>query len=198
MHRIALFPGLALVFALVLPGPASAQPAPSTDGDVREMVRSALSAAPRSVTDDATVVTRTMPPSNPDGEAAVLREGANGWVCMPDNPEVPGDSPACLDAPWREFLDALLDGSEPPRPASLGIGYMLRGDFPVSNRDPAATEPAPGNEWIADSGPHLMLLVPDPGMLEGLPTSPGNGPWVMWSDTPYAHVMVPVPGMPRH
>lgn len=35
------------------------------------------------------------------------------------------------------------------------------------------------------------MLVPDPAWLEGLPTSPGAGPWVMWRDTPYVHVMIP-------
>jgi hypothetical protein len=30
-------------------------------------------------------------------------------------------------------------------------------------------------------------------MLEGIPTDPsGGGPYVMWGDTPYAHIMVPV------
>lgn len=184
---------LATVPALLLAGGASAQS--GTDAD--EMIRSASSAAPLSVTEDATIVDRTMPPSD-GAEPTVLREGSNGWVCMPDNPDVPGDSPACLDGPWRDFLGALVAGEEPPAGETLGVGYMLRGDFPVSNLDPSATEPASDNEWIPDSGPHVMLLVPDRSLLEGLPTSPGDGAWVMWADTPYAHVMVPVPAMPRH
>lgn len=187
---------LAAVPLLLAAGAASAQSPPPSGGDADEMIRSATSAAPLSVAGEATIVDRTMPPSG-DGEPTVLREGSNGWVCMPDNPDVPGDSPACLDGAWRDFLGALVDGEEPPADGELGVAYMLRGDFPVSNRDPSATEPTPDNEWIADSGPHVMLLAPDP-VLEGLPTSPGDGPWVMWAGTPWAHVMVPVPGMPRH
>lgn len=187
----------AAVPLLLLGGEASAQSGPPSEAASEEMIRSASSAAPLSVTGDATIVDRTMPPSG-DGEPTVLREGSNGWVCMPDNPDVPGDSPACLDAAWREFLDALVDGEEPPAGDGLGVSYMLRGDFPVSNRDPSATEPTSDNEWIEDSGPHVMLLVPDADLLEGLPTSPGDGPWVMWAGTPWAHVMVPVPGMSRH
>lgn len=187
----------AAVPLLLLAGPVSAQTAAPPASDAEEMIRSASSAAPLSVTGNATIVDRTMPPSG-DGSATVLREGSNGWVCMPDNPEVPGDSPACLDAPWRGFLEALVAGEQPPAAQGLGIAYMLRGDFPVSNLDPAATGPEADNEWIPDSGPHVMLLAPDTEILADLPTSPGDGPWVMWAGTPYAHVMVPVPGMSRH
>lgn len=185
---------VALSLFLLAPSPAAAQ----SDTAEEEALRSALSAAPHSVTAEATIVGSMMPPSGEAEGKGVLREGSNGWVCMPDNPDVPGDSPACVDEPWRKFLEAFLDGEEPPELDGIGISYMLRGDFPVSNRDPSATEPTPDNEWIADSGPHIMIVVPDPDMLEGLPTSPGDGPWVMWGGTPYAHIMVPVPGMPRH
>lgn len=154
-----------------------------------DLIADALRAAPPSVTDEATVV---------DLQQNVLREGSNGWTCIPDDPEVPGDSPMCLDEPWLNFLTAYLGGADAPEISEVGISYMLRGDFPVSNTDPFATGPTPDNEWIENSGPHVMLVVPDPSTLEGLPTSPGDGPWVMWSDTPYAHVMIPVPGMPRH
>jgi hypothetical protein len=42
--------------------------------------------------------------------------------------------------------------------------------------------------------PHLMILVPDSRMLEGLPVTPdSDGPWVMWRNTPYVHIMVPMP-----
>lgn len=183
---------------LLVPGLASAQSGPPGDMDREAAVRSAMSAAPRSVTEDATIVDRTMPPSGTEGEVNVLREGSNGWICMPDNPDVPGDSPACIDATWGDFLDAFLAGEDAPEYEGIGISYMLRGDFPVSNRDPFATGPTSDNDWIPDSGPHVMLLVSDLALLEGLPTSPGDGPWVMWPGTPYAHVMIPVPGMPRH
>jgi hypothetical protein len=38
-----------------------------------------------------------------------------------------------------------------------------------------------------------MIVVPDAAALEGLPTHPDDGgPWVMYRDTPYAHIMVPI------
>jgi len=62
-----------------------------------------------------------------------------------------------------------------------------------SGPDPYATEPTPDNEWIANGGPHIMVLVPDLKMLEGIPTDPNyGGPYVMWRGTQYAHLMIPV------
>ena len=77
MHRFVL---LSLSCVLALPSPVEA-----------------LRAAPRSVTDEATVV---------DLQQNVLREGTNGWTCLPDDPAVPGDAPMCVDEPWLSFLGA--------------------------------------------------------------------------------------------
>lgn len=164
-----------LTLVATLPGAARAQ----SDA---ALIQSALSAAPASVSDGATVA---------DHDGRVVREGTNGWVCMPDDPQVPNNSPMCLDAPWREFMDAFMN-KRTPSFSGVGFGYMLQGDFPVSNTDPFATGPAPDNHWVVDSGPHVMMIASDEKLLEGLPTDPNNGgPWVMWKDTPYAHVMIP-------
>jgi len=41
-------------------------------------------------------------------------------------------------------------------------------------------------------GPHLMIIVPRE-MLQGITDDPhAGGPYVMWKDTPYAHIMVPI------
>lgn len=38
-----------------------------------------------------------------------------------------------------------------------------------------------------------MLIVPDPALLDGLPTDPqSGGPYVMWAGTPLEHVMIPI------
>ncbi len=43
-----------------------------------------------------------------------------------------------------------------------------------------------------------MVIVPDPATLAGLPTTPvGDGPYVMWAGTPYAHIMMPVADRPE-
>jgi ketosteroid isomerase-like protein len=74
----------------------------------------------------------------------------------------------------------------------VGISYMLAGDDCGSNIDPYAEGPTEDNERVV-SGPHLMVIVPDIELLEGIPTDPDNGgPFVMWKGTPYAHIMVPL------
>jgi hypothetical protein len=156
--------------------------APLAGQDREALIRNALSAAPSSVAEHATVM---------DFEHKVLRPGTNGWVCMPDDPAVPNNSPMCLDEPWLELIDAWINRRQPVI-RTIGIGYMLQGDLPVSNVDPFATGPTPDNQWLPDGVPHIMMVVPDPGILDALPTDSHNGgPWVMWKGTPYAHLMIP-------
>lgn len=177
MRPALLSPCLLLVLAH--PGALLAQ----HDGASRaELIRNALSAAPASVADAATVV---------DHQGQALRPGTNGWICMPDMPEVPNNSPMCLDEPWREVIDAWMKKRQ-PQISRIGISYMLQGDMPVSNTDPFATAPTRDNQWLAVGVPHIMVVLPDHSQLEGLSTDPNNGgPWVMWKGTPYAHIMIP-------
>jgi len=153
------------------------------------LIRNAMSAAPGSVATRATIM---------DGKHRILRAGGNGWICMPDDPSIPNNSPMCLDAQWLDFIDALMD-KRPPAVVRVGVGYMLQGDTPVSNIDPFASAPTTTNQWVANSGPHVMLIVPDPKTLQGIPTEPSSGgPWVMWKGTPYAHLMIPMGHMAQH
>lgn len=174
--------GLAL---LVLCGPAlSATP--------EEKIASAMSAAPASVSAAATVLDW---PDNMADPMPELRAGSNDWVCLPDMPASPGNDPMCLDEVWMGWLHAWMTKT-PPTTDRMGFGYMLQGGTPESNTDPYATGPADDNEWITEAVPHLMILVPDAAMLDALPHRHDNGgPWVMWRDTPYVHIMAP---MPRH
>jgi hypothetical protein len=179
---------LLLITVVLLGGMADEARGQAAGADRDALIRSASSAAPASVADRATMV---------DLQHNVLREGTNGIVCMPDDPAVPNDSPMCLDANWRELIDALMN-QRTPQFRGIGIAYMLQGDMPVSNTDPYASGPTADNEWVADAGPHIMMIVSEPSLLESLPTDPDNGgPWVMWKGTPYAHVMIPVPALPK-
>lgn len=180
-----------VVLLATLAAPAAAQEAQGAPrrahgatGTDRALIANALSAATASIAATATVVAH-------DGR--VLRKGTSDWVCMPDFPDVPNDTPMCLDAPWRSFMEALMQ-KRSPTVTRMGFGYMLQGDMPVSNTDPFATGPASTNEWIQHGDPHVMVLVPDQRLLDGLPTDPKNGgPFVMWRGTPFAHIMVPAP-----
>ena len=159
--------------------------------DREAKIQNAMSAAPPSIAEQATV--RDWPAED-GGEMAVLREGSGDWTCFPAMPTTPGNDPMCVDAPWLEWIDAWANKRE-PNITRMGFGYMLQdNDAPYSNTDPYATGPTPDNEWRPTDVPHLMILVPDEPMLEGLPTDPDNGgPWVMWRNTPYVHIMAPMP-----
>ncbi|HJN50352.1 MAG: hypothetical protein QGI68_08565 [Pseudomonadales bacterium] len=125
-----------------------------------------------------------------DWEGKVLREGSNGFTCLPTPPDMAGATPMCMDSEWMKWADA-WQNKKPYAPESLGISYMMAGDEGASNIDPYAEGPTDDNEWI-DEGAHLMILAPG-GLLDTFPTDPQNGgPYVMWKGTPYAHLMVPV------
>jgi hypothetical protein len=140
----------------------------------------AQSAAHPGISRNATIV---------DMDGTILKKGTNGWTCLPGT--LPGDKkPMCNDALWLEMMKA-IKSKAPFKADHIGISYMLQGDALVSNSSPYATDVKNGDVWVQE-GPHLMIIVPKE-MLKGLPTDPFNGgPYVMWKDTPYAHIMVPI------
>ncbi|WP_315917683.1 hypothetical protein [Vibrio fluvialis] len=126
-----------------------------------------------------------------DTDGTVLRKGSSHWHCMPGIPVMEGDAhPMCNDPVWTALLQAAAEG-KPFETDKVGFSYMLQGDALVSNESPAATDPNDGGVWV-EEGPHIMIVVPR-ALLEGISTDPYNGgPYVMWKDTPYAHIMIPV------
>jgi len=156
----------------------------AANADQAEM-DSAISAGPDSLTKNATIMRW-------NGE--VIREGTNGWTCLPDIPDDGGTNPWCVDASWQNLLDALTN-DEAPSYDKVGIAYMLAGDAPVSNITPTGKKE--DGDWVEGLKAHLMILVPDHAMFDNISTDPNNGgPWIMWPGTPYAHIMVPIDSYP--
>jgi hypothetical protein len=152
-------------------------------------IASAESAAPAAISHDATIAT-----IDAKGATKVLREGKNGWTCMPDSPATPGPDPMCMDANAAKWAMAWISHKPPPEGAT-GVMYMLEGGTDASNTDPYAQKPSGNNEWIS-TGPHIMI-VGSKEILAGYPSGakPNTAaPYVMWAGTPYAHLMVPVKG----
>ncbi|MGA9575428.1 MAG: hypothetical protein WBS20_15920 [Lysobacterales bacterium] len=152
------------------------------DGDLESQIAHARAAAPMAIGADATIVV--------DGK--VVSEGSNGWTCMPDT--MPGDRAAiCVDALWAEMMAAVV-AKTPFEATGLGISYMLLGEPPgsgVSNSTPYHEDPMHAHDYV-ETGPHLMVILPKQ-FLEGITTDPSSGgPYVMWKDTDYAHIMIPV------
>lgn len=152
------------------------------DENVDKLVAHARAAAPAEIGAGASVVVK--------GEVVV--EGSNGWTCMPDT--MPGDGAAiCFDGIWGEMFTAV--GSKAPFASpGIGIAYMLLGDpagSGVSNSNPFHDHPKSADDYV-ETGPHLMVIAPK-DLLQGLSDDPATGgPYVMWKDTDYAHIMIPV------
>jgi hypothetical protein len=152
------------------------------DGHADDLIKQAMSAAPASISAQATIM---------DSDGTILRQGSNGWTCMPHT--MPGDNaPMCNDAIWMKMMQAVGSKSEFVADG-VGISYMLQGDYGagVSNATPYHPDPKNAEDYT-ETGPHLMIVVPK-ALLKGITTDPSSGgPYVMWGETPYAHIMIPV------
>ena len=167
------------------PAAAAEAPTPAETAGASDPLADALSAAWPGMMADATVV---------DWEGNVLKEGSNGYTCLPTPPMLSGTAPMCMDDEWMKWAGA-WQNKQDYEAETLGISYMLAGDEGASNIDPYAEGPTEDNEWIVE-GAHLMILAPTE-LLDKFPTDPYNGgPYVMWKGTPYAHLMVPIGARP--
>ncbi len=190
MKPIALWYRIVFVVTALLivgRGASLALAAPPADDAMDAAIANAEGAAPTIIAQDATIMdwdTDGMP-------SVLLREGTNGWLCTTDWPVTPGNDPMCMDKIWQGWNDALMGGTE-PEITGLGVAYMLAGGSDPSNTDPAALEPAEGEDWIS-TPPHIMLLMPGGFDTADFSAEPKQDePYIMFDGTPYEHLMVPV------
>ena len=158
---------------------------PKTDA---ELIASAMSAAPSTISKDATVVA-----VGSDGNLRTVRQGQGAFRCVPDDPNTPGVDPMCLDRNAFEWFKALLAHEKPPE-GKVWLAYMLKGGSDASNEDPFASEPQTGKKWV-QTGPHVMIGGPGiTKLLDSYPATADNTrkPYIMFGGTPYEHVMFPV------
>ena len=141
----------------------------------------ALSAGPPEVAKSARVVD-----TDAQGKMIVLREGSNGFTCMPGNPKVIGDPPMCADAASMQWAADFKARKPKPTNTVPGITYMLAGATQRSDTDPFDTTSPP-----IQVGPHWMIIWPFDPKATGLPvTHREKGAYIMWAGSPYAHVHV--------
>ena len=175
---------------LVRSAPVAGQDAgsPTAGQDAAVKIENAMSAAPSSIAEAATILDNELDDA---GKFVELREGSNGWYCFPDVPSTPGNDPACYDQTWLDWNYAFVANQEPTVTVP-GLAYMLQGGSDASNTDPFATEPAAGEEWVT-SPAHIMILLPGEIDLTAFSSDHNaGGPFVMWAGTPYEHIMMPV------
>ena len=156
--------------------------------DDKQLIDSAMQAAPGKVASAATIVAM-----QPDGSMRTVRAGNNGFTCMADNPATPGPDPMCMDAAAMEWAGAWV-GHKPPASGKIGLMYMLAGGTDASNTDPYATKPDASNHWV-ETGAHVMIVGADQAFYDMYPkdADPDTSvPYVMWPGTPYQHLMIPI------
>ena len=175
-HRPVLF--VLVGFALL--GATGLLKLPSIDTRQAKIAR-AMSAGPHDIARSARIID-----TDANGNTVVLREGSNGFTCIPGNPKVIEDSPMCVDAASLQwFADAK---AHKPRPTNTvpGITYMLAGATQRSDSDPNdKTSPA------IHVGPHWMVMWPFDPKSTGLPTTHRDpDAYIMWAGSPYAHLHV--------
>jgi len=153
----------------------------------QEIMEIAMLAAPENISGKATIMA---------ADGAILKEGTNGWVCMPGSPPNENVNPMCVDPAWQNWLQEYMKAVNgeayeyDSESASFGVSYMLVGDIAVDNNEPFNQDQSKG-VWVAER-PHLMLLLPA-SMMKDLPTDPyAGGPYVMWEGNDFVHVMVPL------
>jgi hypothetical protein len=176
--------GLALLGAaglLQLSSVAAGSPPAGTDDATQTKIARAMSAGPDDIARSARIID-----TNANGNTVVLREGSNGFTCMPGNPNVIGEPPMCVDAASLQwFADAKAHKTKPTNTVP-GITYMLAGATQRSDSDPNdKTSPA------IHVGPHWMIMWPFDPKTTGLPTTHrDHGAYIMWAGSPYAHLHV--------
>lgn len=176
MFRFTLS-ALALVVAI-----GSAASAQETNASDSAYVAQVMAGAPAAVVQNATIVQMQT-----GGSMRVLQKGTNGFTCMMIDPS----TPMCADHNAMLWAQALMGHTTPPN--SVGFVYMLAGDNGASNTDPYARAQTADNHWIK-TGPHVMLVGPSVKTM-GYPMNADpdpSRPYVMWANTPYAHLMIPV------
>ena len=143
------------------------------------LVKLAKRAAPSSISENATFM---------DYDGTLLTQGTNDWVCMTGSTPQ-RIAPMCLDEEWRKWNARFMAGENNDiENQKFGQAYMLMGDVPVDNDDPASVamddhkkSAKTGN--FHDSGPHLMLLLPR-SVLKQITSNPyAGGSYVMFPNT---------------
>jgi hypothetical protein len=154
-------------------------------------IKNALSAAPKFLADHASV-TEWSPTKA--GAMRVLRQGDNGWTCMPEGDGLTdrGDrlvfdhgqqrhNPMCADETMMKWMMAIMAG-ETPHLDRIGMSYMLQGEGAVG----AAKRFA---------GPHIMIALPeaDKAILKDVGRyAPTGMPYVYGPGSPSPLLVMPI------
>jgi len=145
-------------------------------GESKEaQIARAIAAGPKSVTESARIEGR-----DAQGKKVVLREGNNGFTCVPGNPRVVGRPASCSNQAAQQWSADLAAGKPAPTNTVAGIIYMQSG----------ATERSASGATLT-IGPQWMIIWPFDPKASGLSgTKKDTGAYILWPGTPYAHLHI--------
>lgn len=152
-----------------------------------ELVKLAMSAAPVSISKDATI----MVPGE-DGKLMEAKKGTNGFTCIPDIDEQEVPDPICADPAAWQWANDMMSGAPKPTNTVPGVAYMAKGGWHWEKDGKILmNKNEPGAKRVKEP-PHWMILGPFDSKVNGLPSMPvkGFGTYVMYDGTPYSHLMI--------
>jgi hypothetical protein len=180
--------GALLIPAAAFPGDKPAKKG-STVKDVKAMSEKdqtalALSAAPAHITKDAGVMIY-----GTDGKLTEVKKSSNGFTCIPTVMNLPYPDPMCMDAASHQWMDDMMSGAPKPTNTVPGVAYMARGGSHYE-KDGKVVMGAEGAKVVKEP-PHWMIFWPFDSTTSKLPKAPNpSGVYIMFEDSPYAHLMI--------
>jgi hypothetical protein len=145
-------------------------------GESRDaQIARAIAAGPKHVTDLARIEG-----SDAQGNRVVLREGSNGFTCLPGNPAVIARPASCSNEAAQQWSADLVAGKPAPTNTVAGFIFMQSG---ATKRDASGA--------TVEIGPQWMITWPFDPKATGLSaTEKDTGAYILWSETPYAHLHI--------
>lgn len=150
-----------------------------------ELIKLAKSAAPASISEKAAIM---IPGAG--GALVEVVKGTNGFTCIPDidGQEVP--DPMCGDEAAMQWANDLMSGAARPTNTVPGIAYMAKGGWHFEKDGKILMKEEPGSKRVKEP-PHWMLFWPINSKASGIPSMPNKlGTYIMWDETPFAHLMI--------
>lgn len=150
----------------------------------KEQTALALSGAPAHIAKEAGVMIY-----GADGKLTEVRKTTNGFVCIPTITNLPIPDPMCMDAASYQWINDMMSGSPKPSNTVPGIAYMARGGSHYE-KDGKVVMGAEGAKVVKEP-PHWMIMWPFDPAASKLPKAPNpSGVYIMFEDSPYAHLMI--------
>ena len=150
-----------------------------------DQITLALSAAPSHIAGNAAVMV-----FGEDSKLKEAKQGTNGFTCVPTVMNLPEPDPMCMDPSAKQWLDDLVGHVAKPTNTVPGIAYMARGGSHWEKGGKVVMQQETGAKIVKEP-PHWMIMWPFDAKEARLPTVPNSfGSYVMFEDTPYAHLMV--------